>query len=154
MGSSTSNELPKPSQFTYLKRNNQDPRISNALTFSRDSIPSMANIAIVVSFRSILCIRSRIVANKAYFVLNSLIFSSTIWSLTLSSSIKLNLIARIFSNHLTPSTSNIAMERTKEISNVIVTSENARRLQDHITILDSPELNRWTVASHLIMFSQ
>ena len=34
--------------------------------------------------------------------------------------------------------SNIPTERTKEITKVIVTSENAKRLQKHMTILDKP----------------
>jgi hypothetical protein len=34
--------------------------------------------------------------------------------------------------------SNIPIERIKDITKVIVTSENARRLQEPITILDRP----------------
>jgi hypothetical protein len=33
---------------------------------------------------------------------------------------------------------NIPIEMIKEITRVIVTSENARRLQEHMTILDKP----------------
>jgi hypothetical protein len=40
--------------------------------------------------------------------------------------------------------SNISMERIKDITKVIVTSENARRLQESITILDRPADNQGT----------
>jgi hypothetical protein len=40
--------------------------------------------------------------------------------------------------------SNIPMERIKDITKVIVTSENARRLQESITILDRPADNQGT----------